>query len=295
MKIPVTLRNWEVGEEFLVTGACVECKAGEGYLLTRNDVPGSWKECITNKINCFGGYDIGPAPGYWRTSNTSENFIECLYSPACLGYNKGDNNDNTGTCFEGYSGTLWSDWKPGYSRQGEYECAKWPNPLYNVIRLILLATATTVWNIINIRSALMGALERKDLKTVYFRILTNHFQLIVLAASFDFRWPSMVSSFFDVTKSTGEASSHILSWDWFFDQREGDNDDQTIRIYYIKMFIFAILPVVLAVLSYLFWTIYFCFKKSELQKKTGRIVSTLIITFFTIHPTIVSYMFSNFR
>ena len=54
---------------------------------------------------CNGGSDIGPQPGYWRSSNTTDNMIECLFTSACLGYNN-ETNNNLGECFEGYQGIL---------------------------------------------------------------------------------------------------------------------------------------------------------------------------------------------
>lgn len=56
---------------------------------------------------CYGGSDVGPKAGYWRSSNTTDNFISCLYSSACLG--NIEPNNYTGECFTGYQGILCSD------------------------------------------------------------------------------------------------------------------------------------------------------------------------------------------
>ena len=63
--------------------------------------PGSCIECPTTKAICLGGNDIGPRPGFWRTSNYSANFIQCLYPEACLGMIAPDYNPQ-GSCNEGY-------------------------------------------------------------------------------------------------------------------------------------------------------------------------------------------------
>ena len=296
MIVTVTLDNCQVGEAFLVTGAWVGWQAGQEYLLTKHTSPGGWKQCISNKMNCFGRSDIGPKPGFWRSSNTSDNFIECLNKNACLGYDNKENKDNLGTCEEGYQGVLCSDCRHGYARSGEDQWLKCANPFVNFIRLLLLTSAILIWNIIMIKSTLSGALERKDVQSIYFKILTNHFQLIALTASFNFRWPFTVVQFFDTVKPTTMFMTHLLSVDCLLDQRSSDSDDSSIRVYYIKMIVWAVIPLILILITYVFWSIYFCFQRPEIRhKRRSRVLATLIIVLFTIHPMIANYMFFNFR
>jgi len=62
------------------------------------------------------------------------------------------------------------------------------------------------------------------------------------------------------------------------------------------MIMYALLPLILAISSIMFWSLFFCCKKKvEPNKKQGRIMASLIILFFLVHPTIVQYMFSNFN
>jgi hypothetical protein len=49
------------------------------------DEPGECQTCPSDKAVCYGGTHVGPAPGFWRVSNKSSNFIACLHKPACLG------------------------------------------------------------------------------------------------------------------------------------------------------------------------------------------------------------------
>lgn len=63
--------------------------------------PGSCTTCPSDKAVCYGGSNIGPRPGYWRSSNSSSDFIACLYPSACLGMIAPENNP-IGTCFTGY-------------------------------------------------------------------------------------------------------------------------------------------------------------------------------------------------
>jgi hypothetical protein len=47
-----------------------------------------------------------------------------------------------------------------------------------------------------IRSTLLGAAEKRNITSVFQKILLNHLQLVVLTASFDFKWPEKIASFF---------------------------------------------------------------------------------------------------
>ena len=93
LEISVSLRTCIAGESFSVTGACVECPADTNYSLDSLSTPGDCKDCQTTKMYCKGGSDIGPKPGYWRSSNQTDNFIACLNSAACLGYVEPNNNN----------------------------------------------------------------------------------------------------------------------------------------------------------------------------------------------------------
>jgi hypothetical protein len=124
----------------------------------------------------------------------------------------------------------------------------------------------------------------------------NHLQLIYLTASFDFDWPDNVESFFETSEPVAQVSQQVLSFDCFLDQRSDSGDSNVIRLFYQKMIMYALLPLLLAAGSAAFWYFYFWCKKSRsTEKRAGRIISTLIILLFLVHPTILQYMFSNFK
>ena len=54
------------------------------YSLATHSGPGDCKKCPTDVAICLGGSNIGPKPGYWRKSNLTANFIECVNPEACL-------------------------------------------------------------------------------------------------------------------------------------------------------------------------------------------------------------------
>jgi predicted outer membrane repeat protein len=295
IEFSISLRECILGETFTDSGAWEECEEDLYYYLSTMSTPGSWKEWQTSKMYWKGGSDVGPKPGYWRSSNTSDNFISCLYSSACLGYVYPDYN-NLGEWFTGYDGVLCSEWEIGYSRTGTYEWSKWPDPVWNIIQIILILMAVILGIAIMVRSTLAGALQRKNIQSVYIKLLMNHLQLILLTASFDFDWPSKVTKLFSTTEPVAQVSSQILSFDCFLDTRSDNDSSPTIRLFYQKMIMYALLPIILASGSSTFWYIYYCIKKKEAAlKRSGRIMASTIILFFLIHPSIVQYMFSNFN
>jgi hypothetical protein len=107
-----------------------------------------------------------------------------------------------------------------------------------------------------IKSTLESALVKKNLQSVYIKILMNHLQLILLTASFNFDWPDNVTDFYDTTKPASQVSSQILSFDCFLDQRSNDNDSNLIPIFYQKMIMYAVVPVVMVIVCTLFWNIF---------------------------------------
>ena len=100
--------------------------------------------------------------------------------------------------------------------------------------------------VIIIRSTLEGALVRKNLQSVYMKILMNHLQLILLTSSFDFDWPDNVKEFYDSTKPVSQVSNQLISFDCFLDKRSEGNDSNIIRIYWQKMIMYAVMPLVFA-------------------------------------------------
>lgn len=70
-----------------------------------------------------------------------------------------------------------------------------------------------------IRSTLSGAKEKNNVTSIFMKILLNHFQLILLTASFDFKWPDAVVQLFNTAKPVATVSTQILSFDCFLDSR----------------------------------------------------------------------------
>eukprot|EP00347_Sterkiella_histriomuscorum_P016286 403353768 len=270
--ILIDLRECELGEEFTSNGKCQICE--NSYSLLKLTNPGTCQACPQEKAFCFGGSNIGPRQGYWRKSNQTDVFIACLNKEACLGMIPPENNQ-IGSCVEGYQGILCADCQTGFSRSNEYHCSKCPNQALNVIRLSFILLGVIAIIVVLVRSTLNGAKEKNNVTNIFLRILFNHFQLVMTTSMLDFN-----------------------CFDCFLDHRvlrEGDqNQDQTsIRIFFQKLIIISVLPIIVLLIIISFWQ-FSKFIKSD-KYVNGKTISTIVIVLFLIHPSIVQYMFLNFK
>ena len=85
--------------------------------------------------------------------------------------------------------------------------------VWNITRIVLLLTVVVALIIFMIRSTISNTLQLKNVQSVYIRILMNHLQLLVITASFNFKWPSNVNQFFDSSKQAAQVTTQFLSFD----------------------------------------------------------------------------------
>jgi hypothetical protein len=95
-----------------------------------------------------------------------------------------------------------------------------------------------------------------------------------LTASFDLDWPEQLKKFFTSTKPVSEATTQILSVDCFIDTRANttgkltDNfDTDSVRIFYLKLVMYAVTPFVIIIASYLVWTFIFMIREIKRKQK----------------------------
>jgi hypothetical protein len=109
---------------------------------------------------------------------------------------------NMGECLGGYQGFLCSDCQIKYAREGKYilsfiylgyfECQHCPQEYLNAFIIIGIFFLLSVFLFFTIKFTIKNAKESRSLGSVYLRILMNHTQLIMLTASFQMDWPSIV-------------------------------------------------------------------------------------------------------
>jgi hypothetical protein len=64
--------------------------------------------------------------------------------------------------------------------------------------------------------------------------------------------------------------------------------------YFLKLGIFALMPIMLGVISYIFWWVQKCIN-SALGFQGGKAMATVVVSLFTVHPNIVQTMFDDFN
>ena len=114
----------------------------------------------------------------------------------------------------------------------------------------------------------------------------NHIQLIMLTASFNFNWPSMVQKFLDSSKPVGQVSKQLVSFDCWLDTRKSNSDQPSASMFYYKLVMMAAMPFLCVIVSFGFWRLWWIYKKRTFIY-LGKAVSTLIILLFLVHPSIV--------
>jgi len=174
-----------------------------------------------------------------------------------------------------------------------------PIQLWNVVeRLFFIFIAGIGTIAMLIRSTMAGARERKNIISIYMKILMNHLQLLLLISNFEFDWPQFVKEAFAVAEPVAEISKQMLSFDCFLDTRtdtKTEQEDSLLRIQYQKMVIFSFMPLLLASASYCFWLVRSKWLEGGFEVVKGKAISSLIIALFMIHPNLTQFMFDVFN
>ncbi|TNV87911.1 hypothetical protein FGO68_gene12525 [Halteria grandinella] len=249
----------------LSSGKCEQCEEGT-YLLQAPFQPGFCKKCPSLEAECIGGSIVYPLPGYWRSSNESEDFIKCLNPGACIGRGLAINQQ----CLDGYQGVLCSDCAQGYSKTlASFKCSECPSMVQNVLILAAILLGVGVFLIILITSNLNSPLKEKNYLPVFLRILLNHLQILTLSGTFDLNWPDQLLSFYRNIQPFGEASSQILSIDCLLNTQNAQQLLGISRVFLVRVTILAFLPIFAAVMSYVVWKIVFMFKSAMKEKQNA--------------------------
>lgn len=280
--VAMELRECKEGE--VMQGRdCVTCLQGTYNL-------GSLDVCQTCPIGavCYGSNLMVPKPGYWRSSKHSANFIKCLTSSACLG-SPNIVPELTGRCYKGYRGNLCQACEVGFSRSSSNLCAECPPKILNGLRIIGVILAACLVCAIQVKTTLNTSLKPVALHSIYLKIITNYLQLVLLTTELDLEWPAFIQSYFKAQNYPAAVDQHIFSFDCFL----ADQSNDYKQVYYDKMVTFALLPVLVASASVTFWCgMYYFSRKTSIFSK--ELVSTVVISFFLLHPSLTKEYFSIF-
>jgi len=281
IEIAVELRYCEAGEIQTSDNACLECDEGTYSL----DLNATYCISCPSEAECLGGADIYPVEGYWRSSEDNDNFFECLLEAACLGNE--DYSSKTGACDDGYKSNLCQSCEDDWSRTSKNTCQRCPSDAINAVRLCGIGLGVIIYVVIMVRSTLLSAAKPKELYSVYIKVLTNYLQLVLLITSFNLNWPSLVKQLLSSQESVGSASEQLFSFDCYL------QDAFSTEVFYQKLAIVALLPILIVVISALVW-FPVAIKNKDMMVLRNQLVTTIIVLLFLAHPSIVQTMFKVF-
>jgi hypothetical protein len=283
--VPIQLRDCQSGEAYIGNN-CVVCASGTYSLDPNQDCA----DCPAGAI-CYGGSLMVPKAGYWRSSKTSDKFLKCNLPDTCLG-SPYIVPSLTGVCKLGYRGNLCQACDNGYSVSGPDKCGQCPGWSENVAKLLGIGIAIMLYSAVLVRSSLKTAYMPQALHSIYLKIFTNYLQLVMLTTELDLNWPSFVRSFYKQQSYAGQVDQQLFSFDCFLIGQQASGDDYT-QVYFDKLVIQALLPVIISLGVLVFWmTVYYFSRRESILRK--ELIASLVILFFLVHPGLVKDYFGAF-
>lgn len=192
VNITVETRKCAVGEALTEDNRCLKCDS-RSFLQIAPSEPTSCKPCPFEAV-CFGGSTVLSAPGYWRWTNTSEDFIKCHNPEACLG---GTFTEPSGVCAPGYTGIVCANCINGYRKSAPFTCSTCPTIGLNSLYLIILMGILLFFVILLVRANMHQDASKSPLYSILLKIIVSHFQILGIIMSINFSWPSQLQSIQD--------------------------------------------------------------------------------------------------
>ena len=285
----VNFRAWVKGEQ-QTNNMWTVCPTGKYSL-----IPGSADCNICPKYStCLGGDVIWVDAGYWRSSFDSDNILSWINSNAWLQY-QGTPSDVPYNCQTGYFSNLWDSWTnvngTQYQRTGDHEWGVCPDPILNAFRifglviLLVIIVIVIIWS--NIRTT------EDSPSSILIRILTNYFQVVTSAASFNLTFPSSLNNFFQGVKTVGQSAQIFLSVDWFIQDFGIVKTDDTTE--YFKALMTSLSPFIFWLIIVAVWFIIQIFKRYSLIDFRSKIIISVWIILYLLHPTLTGMAMGLFN
>ena len=273
--------------------------------------------------------NIPPLFGWWKASQLA--FVECLYHPACLGEpnlalsnkyyeNKTDlalyarvvkfkfaniTNSSTSSCdiSNGYrtSSRLCHTCATNYRRSSSDQCARCPTSSATNWGLMVLGLVMIMIGILFIAGTAIASAGKQTLSESVQKILLNYFQVAAMARIFPLQWPDELKSLFDFQGALSTVGDHLVKPDCV-------TSATAANLFYIKRAFFALLPVIVTLVSFVVWYIYgiiigtpFFDKRQNTGPNTpakstpkDRFVITIGAVLYLMFPTLVAGTFKIF-
>lgn len=287
--LTVNFRECVKGEE-QKNDMCTTCPTGKYSL-----VAGASDCSICPKhATCLGGDVIWVDEGYWRSSFDSDDIHECLNTDACLKY-EGTPAGVPYNCRKGYSSNLCDACVEvegtQYQRTGDHKCGICPDPVLNFFRILGLLILLVLFVVVVIWSNMRTVEDSPT--SILIRILTNYFQIITSAASFNLTFPSSLQGFFEGVKTVGESAKIFLSIDCFVQDLGMVKADDTTE--YFKALITALTPFIFVLIVLCVWLLIRVFKKYSFMEMKNKIIVSTCIVLFLLHPSITGMAMGLFN
>ena len=116
----------------------------------------------------------------------------------------------------------------------------------------------------------------------------NYLQLVIACSSVPLNYPHQLLEFSNAQKKVGNLDNQIFSIDCFFE--EPDSIDVIER----KLIVIVLAPVLEAVLAAVIW-LFVKLVRGKTKSVFSKLVASVIVLFFLLHPTITRYAFSLFE
>lgn len=281
--VSVSLRSCTIGESEVKT-SCIVCDSGKYSL----DPKGNCNACPSEAI-CYGNYTMVPQPGYWRTSYLTDVFWACPFSAACIGSPEDMELSYTGYCADGYTGNKCQSCLGGYSRSGTNECGSCPDLAVNSVRLFGIMVLVVIVIVVMVKTSLNSVYRPKAIHSIYIKIFMNYLQLVMLTATFNLEWPNAVLEIFSYQEAAGTVTDQVFSVDCYI----ASNGKADSKVFYTKLVVFVVMPVILLAFALAFWMFYAFYRHNYTFLK-NEFVGTFVILFFLVHPNIIKSLFSAF-
>ena len=126
----------------------------------------------------------------------------------------------------------------------------------------------------------------RSLFSAHFRLILNHFQFLMLMASFRFDWPSQVQSFLSLFDSVADAPQELFSLDCLFEHFS------PLSRFYSFLLLYALYPLLGLLGLALFWRL--CSRLAT-RAFCSRFVASSLIFIFLVHPAVTRVLFSLFK
>eukprot|EP00347_Sterkiella_histriomuscorum_P023866 403333113 len=140
--------------------------------------------------------------------------------------------------------------------------------------------------------SLLNSPKRNKPQTVLLRILTNYFQVIMLAKDFELQWPDKVEQILSIFSFVSSSQQNLISFDCFYQQL----GSQPIHSYYLRIIIYGLTPILMSLAGVFLWImIRLTVKRKDKEFSIKRNIKTTCYSIILLlHPTITTNTFQLF-